>query len=335
MNYVHFSEEDFAADDFFQRWVLEQDAESDLFWQTWLAEHPEKRPVVKRAQWLIQTISFNETWTPAEQTAMWQTIQENISSKSPDAVPVIPLWNRPAWRWLAAAGIAVLLVSFGLFFTNWQTTEIETSFGEIRQVNLADGTTVMLNANSTLHLANDFLNKPTREVWIEGEAFFNVARRTVAGAKVPFIVHANKLAIQVLGTAFNVINRRQKIDIVLEHGSVKVVDEQNTKNTVLLEPGEKVSQIAEKAPLVKKAVEMDEYTSWKEKIILFKQKSLPEMAEMMKDLYNIDMVIDNPALTQETFTGSFPADSAEVFFEKLKKMYPIEIQKEGDVFHLK
>ncbi|MFD2932802.1 FecR domain-containing protein [Spirosoma flavum] len=338
MNYLHFTEEDFAADEFFQRWVIEQDIESKLFWQKWLAEHPEKKPIIKRAQWLLQTISFNETWSATERASMWQTIQANLTSGTGETVAIIPLWGRPIWRrlgWIAAASVALLLVSFGLFYSTLQTKKIETSFGEMKTVTLDDGSIVTLNSKSKLHFANDFLEKSSRDVWIEGEAFFDVANRTVNGKKVPFIVHANKLSVQVLGTAFNVLNRRDKVAVALERGSVNVVDEENEKNTVMLKPGEKVSQADEKALLVKQKVRIEDYTSWKSKVILFKQKSLPDIADMMKDMYDIDVVIDNPALKQETFTGSFPSDSAEVFFEKLKKMYPIDIHKDGNVFHLK
>ena len=55
----------------------------------------------------------------------------------------------------------------------------------------------------------------------------------------------------------------------------------------------------------------------------------------MKDMYDMNVVIDNPELAQETFTGSFPTDSAEIFFEKLEKMYPMRVLKEGNTYHLK
>ena len=334
MNYANFNEEDFAADDFFQRWVLERDPKDESFWQNWLMEHPEKRSVVNRAQWIVQTVSFNETWSPAERAAMWQTIQASLISEEKKIYPVVPLWRRVSW--VAAASMAIVLTSLGLvYFSSWQSEKISTSFGEIRQVTLPDGSTVTLNANSTLRVANNFLETPSREVWIDGEAFFEVTRRTMNARNVPFAVHADNLTIDVMGTAFNVVNRRKKIDIALERGSVKVIDEQNATNMVSLEPGEKVSQVTPKAPLIKQAIQIADYTAWKENVILFKQKSLPELAEMMKDMYDIDVVVDNPALKQETFTGSFPADSVEVFFDKLAKMHPIDIRRDGNVVYLK
>lgn len=343
MNYLHFNEEDFAADEPFQRWVLAPDAESDTFWQNWLSKHPDKQPIVKKARWLVQNISFGETWSQSEKDTMWQTIQATLNRDDSQETPVVPLWSQTdqsmVWwkqtRWIAAASVALLLVSFSLIYRGLQTKEISTSYGQMRRFTLDDGSTVTLNANSKLRFATDFLEKPSREIWVEGEAFFDVTKRTVRGTRVPFVVHANTLSIQVLGTAFNVVNRRRKVDVALEHGSVKVVDEQNEQNTVLLKPGEKVSQAHEKAQLEKQAIQIEEYTSWKGNVIQFRQKSLTEIAEMMKDLYNLNVVIDNPALRQETFTSSFPADSAEVFFDKLEKMAPIDINKEGNVIHLK
>ena len=338
MHYPDFNEEDFAADAFFQQWVLQPNSENERFWQTWLSDHPDKRSTVLKARWIVQHISFNETWTAAERTEMWAAIRANQLAEINEEGTVVRLWNRPAWgslRWLAAACAALLLVSFGLYYTTPRNHEIKTAFGKRQQVTLADGSVVTLNANSKLHFAHDFLDQPSRDVWIEGEAFFDVAKQRVNGTAVPFIVHANDLSIKVLGTAFNVINRRDKVDVALEHGSVKVVDELNTQNAILLKPGEKVSQLARKATLVKQAVQIDEYTAWKDNLVLFKQKSLPELAEMMKDLYNIDVMVDNPALRDERFSGSFPADSVNVFFRKLQKMHPIDIKKEGKVFHLK
>lgn len=342
MNYSHFSEEDFASDDYFQRWVIQKDAESDLFWQNWLIQHPEKKPIVAKARWILENLSFNERWSSAERKAMWQVISENLEPKQPET-NVIPLNSansrnllaRNKWYWMTAASVAVLLLSFGLIYLQTRPNEIATKFGEMRSITLADGSVVTLNANSSLRYSKDFLEKPVREIWVDGEAFFEVTKRTVKSKRVPFLVHANNLTIQVLGTAFNVINRRGKVDVVLEHGSVKVVDEKNEQNTVLLKPGEKASQVREAATLYKQPIQVEQYTSWKNRVILFKQKSLPELAEMMKDLYDIDLIIDNPALKQETFTGSFPTDSAGVFFDKLQKMYPIEIHKDGNSYHLK
>lgn len=56
---------------------------------------------------------------------------------------------------------------------------------------------------------------------------------------------------------------------------------------------------------------------------------------MMEDLYDMKVIIDNAALGAETFTGSFPTDSSEVLFEKLEKMYPLQVSQVGNEYHLK
>jgi len=236
----------------------------------------------------------------------------------------------------------------GLLVSKFQSKEISTGYGQIKKITLSDGSVVTLNANSRLRYEKDLgMNETSglngnglngqhgREIWIDGEAFFDIAKRTLNGKKLPFTVHANDLSIQVLGTAFNVTNRRGTVNVALEHGAVKVVDKNNKNNTVFLKPGESVTQSEQRPLLLKEKVDVEEYSSWKNKVIIFKKKSLKEIAEMMKDLYDMQVVIDNPALETETFTGSFPTDSSEILFQKLEKMFPMEVTKDGSEYHLK
>ena len=332
MKYHHFTVEDFAADDYFQEWVLCPSPEHEAFWQDWLQAHPDQRQTVEQARWLIQRTSFAETWTATERQEIWRNVQAGLLPAAPAR-----LWRMDRKvLWLAAACLALLLVAGGGYFLTrpgWQ--ELRTSFGEIKRIRLDDGTYVTLNANSQLRFARKFLDQAQREIWIDGEAYFEVVPRVANGQKVPFFVHTPALSVRVLGTAFNVTNRRGKVDVALEHGSVEVFEPQNKQKVLRLAPGELVSRASHTAPLVKQEVSVDDYTSWRNHLILFKRKSLAEIADMMKDLYDIDVVIDNPALQAETFTGSFPADSAELFFEKLRKMYPIEIRREGTRYRLR
>jgi ferric-dicitrate binding protein FerR (iron transport regulator) len=296
-------------------------------------KNPDKKPAVNQALRLARNIDFSEKWTDQEKSAMWENIRQQL----------IPVETKPhlAFRitkrkiWLAAASLAFILASAGILFTKFRTVEMQTAFGQIRKVTLPDGSMVTLNANSKLRYAKDFLGGKQREIWIDGEAFFNVSKRIVKGKKQPFTVHANDLNIQVLGTAFNVNNRRGTVNVALEHGQVKVVDENNNANHVLLKPGEGVTHSDQQKQLLKEKVVVADYASWQNRVIVFRKKSLNEIAAMMKDLYNMKVVIDNPALGTETFTGSFPTDSSEVLFRKLEKMYPLEVTRAGNEYHLK
>ncbi|HEV7379676.1 MAG TPA: FecR domain-containing protein [Dyadobacter sp.] len=330
MDYRFYEPEDFAADDNFQQWILQPDQQSEVFWSTWLKENPDKTQVIRKAEWIVRNITFQESWSASEKANMWNNISQSITTEE---APVLPLWKR--FQWLAAASVVLFVAAFGLYVFRLKSVEIHTAYGEVKEIKLADGSVVKLNANSTLRYDRNFLDKAIREIWIDGEGYFDVAKREVDGKRVPFLVHANTLEIQVLGTAFNVNNRHGKVDVALEHGSVKITDEKDQGHAVLLKPGEIASRTTQKAGILKQQVEIEEYTSWKNNIILFKRKSLGELAVMMKDMYNLDVVIDNAELAQETFTGSFPTDSAAVFFEKLEKMYPMQITKEGNTYHLK
>ena len=352
MNYRNFTVDDFLADDFFQRWALFPDNESEEFWENWIGENPDKKMIIEQALWLVKNIDFSDKWNAQEKADMWKNIQLELIPSENVRKPFFRLTGRKIW--LAAASITFLLASIGILVSKFQMKEISTEFGQIKKITLSDGSVVTLNANSRLRYAKDFGTNLTsvlngqglngektagqpggREIWIDGEAYFDVAKRTVNGKRLPFIVHANDLSIQVLGTAFNVTNRRGTVNIALDHGAVKIVDQKNKNNTMFLKPGESVTQSAQKPLLFKEKVDVEEYSSWKNKVIIFKKKSLKEIAEMMKDLYNIQVVIDNPALSSETFTGSFPTDSSDVLFQKLQKMYPMEVTKQDNEYHLR
>lgn len=333
MNYLAFDIEDFIMDDFFQKWVKTPDEQTEAFWRQWLLEHPEKKAVVAQASKFIQKIDFNEKWTATERSEIWHNIAINLENEAIENTNTNIKPFKNYWNWLAIACSLVMITAVSLYFYRFRTQEVTTSFGEIKQITLNDGSVVTLNANSSIVYKNGMYANSNREVWVEGDVIFEVSKQVDNGNKLPFIVHAENLNVEVLGTIFSVSNRRHEKNIVLQEGSVKVTDEKDVANTVLLRPNESVSQ--SKTALVKQEVDALYATAWKNKVMLFKQKSLVEIAQMMKDLYNIDMVIDNPALKNETFTGSFPTDSVDIFFVKLQKLYPVQITKNGNSIHLK
>lgn len=105
---------------------------------------------------------------------------------------------------------------------------IVTPRGGEYNLTLPDGTQVWLNASTTLKYPVVF-DKSKREVELYGEAFFDVAKRTELGKRIPFIIHTGSQSIEVLGTSFNVQNYGKKIITTLVEGKVKL----NFKNTTI------------------------------------------------------------------------------------------------------
>ena len=68
MNYRNFTIEDFLADDFFQRWVLDPDVESNVFWQNWIRENPDKKALIEQAVGMVYNNTFPEKWSEQEKS---------------------------------------------------------------------------------------------------------------------------------------------------------------------------------------------------------------------------------------------------------------------------
>jgi ferric-dicitrate binding protein FerR (iron transport regulator) len=102
---------------------------------------------------------------------------------------------------------------------------------------------VLLNANSQLRTPARWPAGARREVWLEGEAFFQVTKKGAApgggtdGAR--FVVHTGQVDVAVLGTRFNVTNRRGQTTVTLNEGKVKL-EEGDLDGAVIMEPGELV-----------------------------------------------------------------------------------------------
>ncbi|MBK8878171.1 MAG: FecR domain-containing protein [Haliscomenobacter sp.] len=151
--------------------------------------------------------------------------------------PIIPIAGpkrlRPRRWWAAAASIAFLLLAAWWQISRQRTSmeekdwiAIQTASGERQEVALPDGSTVWLNENTTLTYARNFLKR--REVKLQGEAFFSVARLE----KLPFTIFSKNLETTVLGTTFNVraYPGEQQVEVSVNTGKVKV-DLHTTRKT--------------------------------------------------------------------------------------------------------
>ncbi|MEO0333197.1 MAG: FecR family protein, partial [Bacteroidota bacterium] len=217
---------DYQATDFvlnlsFQRWAQGSD---DSFWSRFQEAYPEKQETIQEAIALVNQLQVQQKpLSPSyvrEQLAMVYAKIDQRARQAPVALP----WYRTSVFRYAASGIVLLLASALFYF--YQTTSdyvYETAYQETQTIQLKDGTEVVLNANSSLRVPSKLETAAVREVWLDGEAFFTVSSSVVSDEPQQFVVHTSQLAVEVLGTVFNVKSRSGGTQVLLEEGSVRVV----------------------------------------------------------------------------------------------------------------
>ena len=153
-----------------------------------------------------------------------------------------PFRHPGVWGYILSCAVSLALFILGLtLYQNHRPAPpehlaIETvtaPAGKTIDLYLADGTAVSLNANSTLRiLPSD--KEGRREVFLDGEGYFSVAR----DEKRPFLVHTGKLNIKVLGTEFNLnaSSKSERWELALASGSVEILD-QEERSVTTLSPG--------------------------------------------------------------------------------------------------
>jgi ferric-dicitrate binding protein FerR (iron transport regulator) len=167
--------------------------------------------------------------------------------------------------------------------------------GQDYKIKLADGTEVQLNAASKMQFPLAFTGN-TREVTIQGEAYFSVAK----DAKRPFIVHLPNSTVQVLGTEFNVNTYDEEHDqIALVKGSVSLKAD---ATTLLLQPGFAV-RYHKGQELQATKFDAEELLAWREGTYVFHAATIDEMCGVLRRWYGINVMYDNANTGRRRFTG--------------------------------
>lgn len=189
---------------------------------------------------------------------------------------------------------------------------IKIPYGKKFRLQLSDGTLVHLNSGTTLRYPVKFIAGENRQVFLDGEAFFDVAK----DKKHPFIVNADALNVRVLGTHFNVSNYPEDAatDVVLVEGSVGMYrsnEEFDAAKNTILKPGFKGSFNRENNAISTKAVITDIYTSWINGGLTFRNMTFKNIITKLERRYNVTIINKNEKLANEKFNASFSDESIE------------------------
>ncbi|WP_085536130.1 FecR family protein [Massilibacteroides vaginae] len=237
-----------------------------------------------------------------------------------------------------AAVVLLTIVSTWLFLKDQQRIseslvayeEYKTPSGQRAKVVLHDGTTVWLNAASTLRYPNIFMGK-TRKVELDGEAFFDVKH----DEDHPFVVSTEKLDIKVLGTRFNVFSYKGSdgFNAYLEEGSIRIYKSSDEGNALQLNPNE-IAELSNNR-LIKRAADKKDFLLWRDGIYAFDDIAFKEIIKKLELYYDITIEIDNPALAEYKFNGKFrQRDGIVSALRTFQKAYPFSFYKDDDLNHI-
>ena len=260
-----------------------------------------------------------------------------------------------SWITYAAAAVFIVAVIFlyPLIADTGKTNEVASPirpFNEITinpgsrtKVQLPDGSQVWVNSGSHLTYEGNFKGN-TREVQLDGEAYFDVAK----DASRPFIVHTSGIDIKVLGTAFNVkaYKTEATIEATLIHGSIEVINKSQPGSAkIMLKPHEKlvynkyvikdikdykadIKPVADSfsiiiKPLGKNIADNDIVeTAWVYNKLIFEDERFADLALKMERWYNVKISIENEKLKDYRISGTFVNETAEEAVKALQLLVP-------------
>lgn len=316
-----FEIENLLMDESFINYCFNTNDNDVVRWQNIIKENPLLKDNLEKAKKICFLLGVKIT--DDEKAVQFQKLRAAINAlDEQEETPVKvkkPLLKK-VWIWSSVAA-AVLLLFVGIYFTRQNHSApqgivlyeqvrnssyrviAETNSDERKKVQLSDGTIVTMNGSSVLKIADDY-NKKDRNVYLTGEAFFQVEKNHAK----PFTVITEKTTTTALGTEFKVRSYQSESteNIMLEKGKVKVqsTHSKNIKN-VILTPGEQATLSDGQLSFRKSSFDTAAMNTWLQRRLVFSNSDINDITEKFKEIYGINIIISKLAAKKISFTGEF------------------------------
>jgi transmembrane sensor len=234
---------------------------------------------------------------------------------------------------LKIAAAALIFLSLGtvtFYFITLNKQIVVTSANDQKnlKVSLPDGSDIFLNRNTKLIYRANF-GKSGRHVALSGEAFFEIS----PDPSKPFTVDAGKASIEVLGTSFNIItnNPDSTVEVYVETGKVLLSDNTGTQN-IVLDPGYVGTMDTKLSGKILN--DNPNYISWKTGKLAFDRQRLEIVFKDLKRVYDMNIIADDPAILDETWTSFVDNQSQETIIRLICASFNLRYTQDGNVYHL-
>lgn len=329
LTYKDFKAVDFFQDPAFSSYVLSPNNTDRLFWEELQRRHPLLAEEMRIATNWILLIREQPVYTGAlSQEVRWQNIQDKLPSYARKQQNRAVVKKMVRWSSRIAA---VFLAVFLMYEINQMgTKQSHAGYGEQKEVLLPDESKINLNSNSKISYVRDWKSDKPREVWLSGEAMFEVKHTAVFNRlrkKDHFVVHVGDLSLTVLGTRFNVKERRNRIEVTLFEGSLRINREDDLQH--ILKPGETfIYDSNEEIPSVEKK-DVASVEAWTREELDVENSNLSNLIEIIEDNYGYQVVLTDSALLQKRLTGTIPVTNIDDILFVIKHTMDVSIRKDN------
>lgn len=225
-------------------------------------------------------------------------------------------YRQIAWR---AAAVLLLLGGIALFWPRLKPRTpaaapntflvYSSEWGQRKLLTLPDGSSVILNANTTVRIPSDYSNKHRHVELVKGAALFDVQ----TNPEDPFMVTSKQIQTTVLGTSFLVKSYpyEPQSTVSLLSGKVKVSEKSGTAAPLTLAPGEQAKWNETKQEMSKASFDTIALRTWKTGKLVFDNASVSEVIRQLENWYGIPFRVNGNPLYSKRFSGAFDNDKLE------------------------
>ena len=264
-------------------------------------------------------------------TSLFAEIQSSIGQQEK---------RQKVFKWIkvsSMAAAAMLTIAVGIGWYAQSMITITTDFAQQKQITLPDNSVITLNANSSIRYHRAWAWQSKREVWVSGEVFLNVKRLNKDPKHIQpmeeFRVHAGKMLVDVLGTEFNIKERRKQVQVALLKGKIRVQTE-NMSQAIIMKPGEIVRF---NGTLQKQSLEQARSVpdAWLEGNMVVSGLTARQIIDNFEDTYGYTVILEDSTLASKQIDGTIAFNSEETILYTLSNILNVNIYKEGRNIYLR
>ena len=266
----------------------------------------------------------------------WQKIAAKTQSKDKQVTVNKPSVLR---NWIGIAASIILLIFGGIYSYNTflgrtqsenelsgiSYRNVSTARGQKRVLHLPDGSNITLNSESEIKLPEKFPDT-ARVVHLTGHAYFDIAR----DLKRPFIVYTDHSKTRVLGTSFDIktFPDSGRTEIVVASGKVEFSQKYQEQNRVRLTVNDRAILLPDEKIEVSE-VYAGNFIAWKDNRLLFENAPLEEIVKVLEQWYDIEIIVNNPALLERTYTFSYDNPPLKTLMKSMSFVAKFKYSIEG------